>query len=449
MSAFAPIQIFQVDIGLPLLRLDPQMDFELNNYRRALILVHLHTQLLGTMNIEIPEGGMLASELASEIWLSMSMQIEEHLYQDGVIQAKPLDQAGITMLPDPPCLNLQHDLLTTAPFVTVVIATRDRVSSLQACIRSVLALDYPHYDVIVVDNAPKSSETADFMHANFPNSTKVRYLREDVPGLAIAHNRALKNVESTIVAFTDDDVIVNATWLREIVANFQRDPQIGCVTGMILPYEIETPPQLWIEQFGGFGKGYQRILFDMKENHPDDFLFPYSAGRFGSGANMAFRTSILKEIGGFDPALGAGTLAKGGDDLAVFFDVITKGYRLVYEPRAILYHKHRRDYPGLAQQAYGYGVGLSAFLMKTIIDNPARLVQILLKMPLGLKHILDPQSRKNQKKQTDYPHELTQLELKGFLMGPLAYLRSHWRVRRLKKQSPKVSLVSNSRNIST
>jgi hypothetical protein len=187
----------------------------------------------------------------------------------------------------------------------------------------------------------------------------------------------------------------------------------------------------------------------MKGNHPDDFLFPYSAGRFGSGANMAFRTSVLKAIGGFDPALGAGTLAKGGDDLAVFFDVITKGYRLIYEPQAILYHKHRRDYPGLAQQAYGYGVGLSAFLMKTIIDKPARLVEILLKMPVGLKHILDPHSPKNQKKKTDYPHELTQLELKGFLMGPLAYLQSRWSVRKLKEQSPKISLVSNNGNIST
>jgi GT2 family glycosyltransferase len=449
MSAFIPIQIFPVDIDHPLPCLAPQMDSELNNYKRALVLVHLHTQLLGTMNIEIPEGGMQAAELASEIWLSMSVKIQEHLYQDGITQVNPLDQAGITMLSGPLCLSLQHDLLATAPFVTVVIATRDRASSLQSCIQSVLALDYPNYDVIVVDNAPKSTETADFMHANFQNSTKVSYLREDVPGLAIAHNHALKSVDSTIVAFTDDDVIVNATWLKEIVANFQIDPQIGCVTGMILPYEIETPPQLWIEQFGGFGKGYQRILFDMKENYPDDFLFPYSAGKFGSGANMAFRTSVLKAIGGFDPALGAGTLAKGGDDLAVFFDLITKGYRLVYEPRAILYHKHRRDYPGLAQQAYGYGVGLSAFLMKTIIDKPARLVEILLKMPVGLKHILDPHSSKNQKKQTDYPHELTQLELMGFLMGPLAYLQSHWRVRKLKEQLPKINMISNNGNIST
>lgn len=449
MSAFTPIQIFAVDIDRPLPNLEPQMDSERNNYKRALILVHLHTQLLGTMNIEIPEGGLQAAELASEIWRSMSKQIEEHLCLDGTAYTKPLDQTGLTIVPNPSCLNLQNDLLILAPFVSIVIATRDRVSSLQACIQSILALDYPNYELIIIDNAPKSSETADFMHANFSKSSKVRYLREDVPGLAIAHNCALKSMDSTIVAFTDDDVIVNANWLKEIVANFQRDPQIGCVTGMILPYEIETPPQLWIEQFGGFGKGYQRIVFDMKENHPDDFLFPYSAGRFGSGANMAFRTSILKAIGGFDPALGAGTLAKGGDDLAIFFDVVTKGYRLVYEPRAILYHKHRCDYTGLAQQAYGYGVGLSAFLMKTIIDKPARLLEIMLKMPVGLKHILDPYSPKNQKKQTDYPYELTQLELRGFLMGPLEYLRSYWKTRKLKQRLPKISLVSNKGNIST
>jgi len=309
-------------------------------------------------------------------------------------------------------------------------------------------LDYPNYNIVIVDNASKSSETAGYIHNKFPNSTKVRYLREDVPGLAIAHNRALKEVDAPIVVFTDDDVIVSPNWLKDIVANFQQDSQIGCVTGMILPYEIETPPQLWIEQFGGFGKGYKRIIFDMKANRPDDFLFPYSAGRFGSGANMAFRTSVLKAIGGFDPALGAGTLAKGGDDLAVFFDVIAQGYRLVYEPRAILYHKHRRDYAGLAQQAYGYGVGLSAFLMKTIIDKPSRLFELFFKIPAGLKHMLNPYSPKNQKKQTDYPHELTQLELKGFLIGPLAYLRSHLSVARQKEKLPNFNRASNIGNIS-
>jgi hypothetical protein len=139
---------------------------------------------------------------------------------------------------------------------------------------------------------------------------------------------------------------------------------------------------------------------------------------------MAFRTSTLKTLGGFDPALGAGTPARGGDDLAIFFDVITQNYRLVYEPGAIVYHKHCRDYPALARQAYGYGVGLSAFLMKTILDKPARLAEIVWKMPAGLKLLLDPESPKNRTKPASFPRELTLLELRGFLAGPWAYYRS-------------------------
>jgi len=187
---------------------------------------------------------------------------------------------------------------------------------------------------------------------------------------------------------------------------------------------LETAPQLWIEQFGGFGKGCCRVCFDMDENRRDDILYPYSAGKFGSGANMTFRTSVLQSIGGFDPSLGAGTLAKGGDDLAVFFDVIIHGHRLVYEPAAILFHKHRRDYPGLANQAFGYGVGLSAYLMRTLVRYPKRLMDILFRIPAGLNHILSPKSPKNQKKTGTYPSELTSLEIKGFVRGPFAYIRS-------------------------
>jgi GT2 family glycosyltransferase len=423
---FVPIRILIIDIDHPLPHLSSQNDPSLANYTQARILVRLHNQPLGMIDLDLPQ---TAAELAQKIWVSFEKELQAHLAQDGILQTNPLGPTGLEGSSIPACLQKQNELLTTAPFVSIVIATRDRVASLQECLNSIFTLDYSNYEVIIVDNAPQSSETADYINSAFANSSNVRYLREDTPGLAIAHNRAMSEVKAPIVVFTDDDVLVDAAWLKSIVAVFQQDPQVGCVTGMILPYEIETPPQLWIEQFGGFGKGYQQKTFDMKENRPPDFLFPYSAGKFGSGANMAFRTSVLAAIGWFDPALGAGTLAKGGDDLAVFFDIITHGYRLTYEPRAILSHKHRRDYPGLARQAHGYGVGLSAFLTKTILDRPTRLIDVLFKVPAGLKHILDPNSPKNRKKLADYPHELTQLEQKGFLMGPLAYIRSRWKVR--------------------
>jgi hypothetical protein len=57
---------------------------------------------------------------------------------------------------------------------------------------------------------------------------------------------------------------------------------------MIQPFELETQVQLWVEGWAGFNKGSQRRVFDLAGNRPDDPLFPFAAGKFGSGANMAF-----------------------------------------------------------------------------------------------------------------------------------------------------------------
>ena len=72
---------------------------------------------------------------------------------------------------------------------------------------------------------------------------------------------------------------------------------------------------------------------------------------------MSFDRDALRDIGGFDAVIGTGTVARGGDDLAAFFGVIAAGHRLVYQPTALVWHRHRRDLESLANQAYGYGVG--------------------------------------------------------------------------------------------
>ena len=85
---------------------------------------------------------------------------------------------------------------------------------------------------------------------------------------------------------------------------------------------------------------------------------------------MAFRTDYLRRRRGFDAALGTGTVAMGGDDLAAFYDVVSAGHRLVYEPGAIVLHQHYRDYAALRRQTYGYGAGLGAHLTRCLIDDP-------------------------------------------------------------------------------
>jgi GT2 family glycosyltransferase len=358
--------------------------------------------------------------------------INQHLAQDGLAPIQTLSAAGIPHSTTPACQYARIQLTAQAPKISVVIATRNRTASLALTLDSLLASTYGNFEIVVVDNAPSDHATADLIQQTYSQHPQVRYVREEQPGLALAHNRGLQEINAPLVAFTDDDVLVDCHWLAEIVKNMQSDPQIGCVTGMIAPAEIETPAQGWIEQFG-FSKGFTRRVFDLHSHRPNNPLHPYAAGAFGSGANMAFRTSALYAIGGFDPALGAGSTALGGDDLESFFQIIVKGYKLVYEPAALVHHWHRRDYAGLRRQAYGYGVGLTAYLTKTLVDNPLRLFDFLRKVPYGLRFALKLRSATHLPKQSDYPQELTKLERRGMLYGPIAYLRSRSQLRFAKK----------------
>ena len=156
---------------------------------------------------------------------------------------------------------------------------------------------------------------------------------------------------------------------------------------------------------------------------------------------MSFRTSFLSEIGGFDPALGAGSVAKGGDDIAAFYEVIVRGYRLVYEPNAIVKHLHHRELAELEKQISGYGVGLGAFLTKIVIDRPSTLVQLLRLAPQGIRHATTMRRTRETsgvaatvnpylgEPKDDRFDALGRRERLGMLKGPWAYARSRWETR--------------------
>ncbi|MBI2717825.1 MAG: glycosyltransferase family 2 protein [Rhizobiales bacterium] len=320
-----------------------------------------------------------------------------------------------------------------APSITVVVATRDRAASLDRCLHSLMSQNYQNYDIVVVDNAPATSETADLIADRYKATGKVRYVREDRPGLGRAHNTGVSLVTAPYAAFTDDDVIVDPDWLAAIAANFSTDGKVGCVTGLILPAELETRAQMWTERHGGFGKGLERRLFDLGEHRPDNALFPFTAGQFGSGANMAFNMEALRRIGGFESALGAGTIARGGDDLASFYAVVKAGFGLVYEPEAIIWHHHRRDEEGMVRQAYGYGVGLGAYLTNVILDDPKTLWDLTKALPSGLAHMFGSSSPKNRRLPGDYPTALIWRERLGILAGVPSFVRSRRAVNLLER----------------
>ncbi len=278
--------------------------------------------------------------------------------------------------------------------------------------------------VIVVDNAPSSSATHSLIERwNRSDEFTIEYVREDTPGLAIAHNAALAVTRTELVAFTDDDVLVDTYWIERLLSGFDAVPSAACVTGMIFPAELETWPQQWVESHAGFNKGFSRRVFDEARNRPADPLFPFTAGSMGSGANMAFTTAYLNEAGGFHPALGAGTLALGGDDLHAFLSVVKRGRSLVYEPSAVVFHHHHRDADLLERQAWGYGASLAAYLTSIVHEEPRSLVSMLRRTPGALRHAIRTTAAPAD---FTFPGQrrLAWRQRTAMLAGPLRYIRS-------------------------
>ncbi|MGW0121150.1 glycosyltransferase [Streptomyces sp. NPDC003327] len=322
------------------------------------------------------------------------------------------------------------------PRASVVVATRERPEQLARALDSLLDQDHPDHELVVVDNAPRTTDTYDLVTRKYPG--RVRYVREDTPGLAVAHNTGAAAADGDVLAFTDDDVIADPGWLRALTEPFAADPGLGCVTGLILPARLRTPAQILLESHGGFAKGFAPRLYDAARPPADEPLFPFTAGSFGSGANMAFRADALRAAGGFDPATGTGTAAKGGDDLYAFVAVLSAGFRLRYTPEAVVWHHHRETWQDLRNQAYGYGAGLTAYLTATLVRSPRLLPALLARLPRGLAHARTMTARRGEGHEGGVPGEhgthhhpwprsLSRLERRGMLYGPLGYLTARAR----------------------
>ncbi|MHB1005740.1 MAG: glycosyltransferase family 2 protein [Chloroflexota bacterium] len=431
MSVFKPVLVRELELSKPLPGIPARAGGSDRDYGRALILARLHDQPLGIVEVALDDGGIGGAGLGRALWQAVGEKIVSHLQADGLAPVSGLGAAGLPVAGAAArCSREREDLLAGGPFISVVISTRDRPDLLARCLPSLLAQDYPHFELVVVDNAPKTEATAELFKRDYAHLAQVRYVREERPGLARARNRGVREARGEIVAFTDDDAVADRHWLTGVARGFAWGKNVGCVTGLVLPLELETQAQLWFEEFGGFGKGCESRVYDLGANRPRSPLFPYAAGQFGSGNNMAFRVGVVRAIGGFDPALGAGSPTLGGEDLASFVAALKKGYSLVYEPSAIVRHEHRRDYVGLRGQVYSCGLGLTAFLTKCLVDDPASLPGFVAKIPGGLRYAFDSASPKNKRKRANYPAELTGVERSGMLRGPYVYLRARWRDKR-------------------
>ena len=164
----------------------------------------------------------------------------------------------------------------------------------------------------------------------------------------------MRSAAGEIVAFIDDDAVPDAGWLKAHRAVFEH-PLTMVATGLTLPLELETEAQEQFEAVSSFSRGFVPRTFDHRNMHP------LTAGRAGAGVNMALRRAVIDLVGPFDEALDAGTPTHSGGESELMARIIAGGYRIVYTPCALNWHRHRRSIPELRRTIYGYGAGVYAF----------------------------------------------------------------------------------------
>jgi glycosyltransferase involved in cell wall biosynthesis len=388
---WAPIPIVRVD-------LDALTDVDISDAtsgQRVWVEVLKHGQVVGILETVAEAGGLSRLRL----------------------QELTCDLANMAM---PSHVPIPDDLLPKASVVVPTICQDP--PRLVLTIETLLALDYPDFDIIVVDNRRDSRGVP---LPSFPGGSKVRVFEESKPGVSSARNRGIENATGEFVAFTDDDVVIDVNWLRELGTRFVNNPEVDGISGLVLPTELRTQPQLWFEEFfGGFNHTFSAEVMSMELLAATDELFPYATGRFGAGCNMAFRRSALEQKGGFDVTLGTGTPARGGEDLARFMKQVLTGGSLAYEPRAVVHHQHRQSEQAFLTQVFGYGVGLTAMFTALIVRDPRHLARMFRRIPAGYRLLAKPRDDRSPSSSASYPRGAYVQHLLGMAYGPIAYARS-------------------------
>jgi GT2 family glycosyltransferase len=307
-----------------------------------------------------------------------------------------------------------------SPEISIAVCTRDRADDLAICLEYLAAQSSEPLEVLVIDNAPATDATERLVREKFP---QFRYIREDTPGLDHARNRAIREAKGEVIAFTDDDVVADRGWIAALGSAFAADPSLGLVTGFIEPAEQETPAQVWFERYGGFGRGCARHYMQLKRAAAMPWEM-VGAGRLGAGANMAMRRVVFDEIGLFDPALDVGTPTRGGGDHEIFFRMLRSGWLCLYEPSAVVRHRHRRTMGELRGLLYNYGYATRCFLEREASDFPKDWLAIQRLSRWWWRHWALARWVGSAWCPDRFPGDLVKAEIKGFIDGRGGYRRA-------------------------
>ena len=242
---------------------------------------------------------------------------------------------------------------------TVGICTRRRPADLERCLAAIRPQLEPGDEIVVVDNDPHgaSEEVARRYGA--------RWYQEARPGSGWARNRVIAESRCPVLAFIDDDCVADRSWLTALLAGFA-DPRVSVVTGSVVADRVDQELPRLVDARYPYHRGWLPLLFDGTTGTD---LSPFDSWAVGTGASMAWRKEFLETLGGFDPALGAGTAVFGGEDLDAFTRALASGARIAYQPAALVRHRHPETRRALRRQLMGYARCSGAHAAKAYLEH--------------------------------------------------------------------------------
>ncbi len=257
--------------------------------------------------------------------------------------------------------------------VSVVLCAYNRKKDVAECLEGILSQNYPHFDVWVIDDA-STDGTYEYLKSRFGQYKNFHIFRNDTEmGNTRSRNLIMRKSKGEIIVSTDDDCIIHREdWIANLVKVFEESPQIGLVTGKVLPIFYDRVPK-WLEP------PIYPILAIRTENQRTEALNPY-------GCNMAVRRSVMEKINFLneDITRKSGGLYSG-EDTDLGLRVRAAGYRVVYTPDAVVKHKmfkeriskehfiRRALYFGMSEEVYA-----GSNLWK-LLDGAANIIIFLFK----------------------------------------------------------------------
>ena len=191
---------------------------------------------------------------------------------------------------------------------SIVVCTFNRLNYLKKCLNSLLEIDFPEYEIIIVNDGSKDG-TKKFL--NSLNNKKIKILHHKYnQGLSAARNTGIKNSQYEIISFTDDDCLVDKNWLKELIKGF-RDKKIGFVIGQVFYINKDY-------------KGYfpERLVSNLKAHWP-------------IGCNIAYHKNVFKTCGNFDSFF----FKYNNEDSEMAIRATSKGFSFNRSLQAIVYHQ--------------------------------------------------------------------------------------------------------------